>query len=133
MKISELAKRAKINPHTLRYYEKQGLFRPSLRTANNYRDYSEDDLLTALFIKRCKESGFSLDDTAKLLAIKDDKRQHICAEAKNITTHKIHQITEQIKQLQHMQSTLKDLAQYCCGGNESAEFCSIISGLEGQS
>lgn len=132
MKISELAKRAQINPHTLRYYEKQGLFRPSLRTANNYRDYSEDDLLTAQFIKRCKESGFSLDETSKLLAIKDDKRQHVCAEAKSITTSKIQKITEQIKQLQHMQSTLKNLAQYCCGGDESAEFCSIISGLEGQ-
>jgi MerR family Zn(II)-responsive transcriptional regulator of zntA len=132
MKISELAKRTQISSHTLRYYEKQGLFRPSLRTANNYRDYSEDDVLTAQFIKRCKESGFSLDDTAKLLAIKDDKRQHVCAEAKNITTSKIQQIAEQIKQLQQMQSTLKNLAQYCCGGDESAEFCSIISGLEGQ-
>jgi MerR family Zn(II)-responsive transcriptional regulator of zntA len=132
MKISELAKHAGISAHTLRYYEKEGLLRPSLRTANNYRDYSEEDLLAAKFIKRCKESGFSLDETAKLLAIKDDKRQHICAEAKNIPTHKIQQITQQIEQLQQMQSTLKNLAQYCCGGEESAEFCSIINGLEGQ-
>lgn len=130
MKISELAERAGINAHTLRYYEKKGLFSASLRTSSNYRNYSEDELLTAKFIKRCKASGFSLQETAKLIAIKDDKRQHICAEAKSITTNKIHAISQQITQLQQMLSTLHDLERYCCGGDESAEFCSIISSLE---
>jgi MerR family Zn(II)-responsive transcriptional regulator of zntA len=29
-----------------------------------------------------------------------------------------------------MQKTLQQLEQYCCGGQESAEFCSIIAALE---
>ncbi|MCF2947536.1 heavy metal-responsive transcriptional regulator [Paraglaciecola aquimarina] len=130
MKISELEKRTGINAHTLRYYEKSGLLKASMRSVNNYRIYSEDDLITALFIKRCKECGFSLAQTAALLAIKHDKSLHVCAEAKSITESKLQEISQQIEQLQQMEGTLTELQAYCCGGQESAEFCTIISTLE---
>jgi len=130
MKISDLAKHSGISSHTLRYYEKIGLFSASQRSESNYRIYSQDDLTTAKFIKRSKGCGFSLAETATLLAIKHDKSQHVCAEAKLITSTKIIAITEQITQLKQMQGTLQQLESYCCGGQESAEFCSIISTLE---
>ncbi|MFT5840400.1 MAG: MerR family Zn(II)-responsive transcriptional regulator of zntA [Flavobacteriales bacterium] len=130
MKISDLAKHSGISSHTLRYYEKIGLFSASQRSESNYRIYSQDDLTTAKFIKRSKECGFSLAETASLLAIKHDKSQHVCAEAKLITSTKINNITQQIGQLKQMQNTLQQLERYCCGGQESAEFCSIISTLE---
>lgn len=130
MKISDLAVRSGISAHTLRYYEKTGLFSASQRSENNYRIYSQDDLTTAKFIKRSKECGFSLAETAALLAIKHDKRQHVCAEAKFITSSKITEITQQIAQLKQMQKTLQQLEKFCCGGQENAEFCSIISTLE---
>ena len=130
MKISQLAKQCGLSAHTLRYYEKAGLFKASGRSSSNYRIYNQDDLHSAKFIKRCKESGFSLQETASLLRIKDDKSQHVCAEAKAITSEKVEKITEQITQLHNMLTTLKQLEQYCCGGEESAEFCSIITALE---
>ena len=99
MKISELATRSGISAHTLRYYEKLGLITPKHRSENNYRDYSQDDLATAQFIKRCKDSGFSLEDTASLLSIKDAKDEHVCAEAKAITLAKVVDIQTKITQL----------------------------------
>jgi MerR family Zn(II)-responsive transcriptional regulator of zntA len=133
MKISDLAQSSGISAHTLRYYDKTGLFSASKRSDSNYRIYSEDDLTTAKFIKRSKECGFSLAETAALLAIKHNKSQHVCAEAKHITATKITDITHQITKLKHMQKTLQQLERYCCGGQESAEFCSIISALEKES
>jgi MerR family Zn(II)-responsive transcriptional regulator of zntA len=130
MKISDLAAHSGISAHTLRYYEKTGLFNASQRSKNNYRVYSQDDLTTAKFIKRSKECGFSLAETAVLLAIRHDKNQHVCAEAKLITSTKIIDISQQITQLKQMQKTLQQLERYCCGGQESAEFCSIIANLE---
>ena len=130
MKINELAKQSGISAHTLRYYEKLGLLMPAHRSESNYRIYSKDDLTTAKFIKRSKECGFSLAETASLLAIKNDKTQHVCAEAKEITKIKIVELAEQIEKLTRMQSTLQELQAFCCGGQESAEFCSIISTLE---
>jgi MerR family Zn(II)-responsive transcriptional regulator of zntA len=96
MKIGDLAERSGISAHTLRYYEKTGLFSASQRSESNYRIYSQDDLTTA----------------------------------KLITSTKITDITQQITQLKQMQKTLQQLERYCCGGQESAEFCSIIAALE---
>jgi MerR family Zn(II)-responsive transcriptional regulator of zntA len=130
MKISVLEKQSGISAHTLRYYEKAGLLQASRSSVNNYRDYSQDDLVTAKFIKRSKECGFSLAEIGTLLTIKNDKSQHVCAEAKRITSSKLAHIKQQITQLQQMQKTLTQLEKYCCGGQESAEFCSIINTLE---
>ncbi len=85
MKISELAKQTGISAHTLRYYEKIELLARSDRNESNYRVYNGDDVITAQFIKRSKECGFSLAETASLLAINNDKSAHVCAEAKQIT------------------------------------------------
>ncbi|MBJ7537660.1 Zn(2+)-responsive transcriptional regulator [Marinomonas transparens] len=130
MKIGDLEKQSGISAHTLRYYEKSGLLKPSKRGDNNYRHYSNEDLITAKFIKRSKACGFSLAETSSLLAIKTDKSQHVCAEAKAITHNKLQEIEEQIQRLEQMKETLSKLHHYCCGGQESAEFCSIISALE---
>ncbi|WP_293752195.1 Zn(2+)-responsive transcriptional regulator [uncultured Paraglaciecola sp.] len=130
MRISDLAERSGISAHTLRYYEKTGLLSASKCSDSNYRIYSQDDLTSAKFIKRSKECGFTLAETATLLAIRHDKSQHVCAEAKLITSAKITDISQQIAQLKQMQQTLQQLEHYCCGGQESAEFCSIISTLE---
>jgi MerR family Zn(II)-responsive transcriptional regulator of zntA len=125
-----LEKLSGISAHTLRYYEKEGLLKPSKRGENNYRHYSQDDLITAKFIKRSKACGFSLSETSSLLAIKNDKSHHVCAEAKQITGVKVKEIEEQIQRLKQMQATLIQLERYCCGGEESAEFCTIIDALE---
>lgn len=130
MKIGALAKASGISTYTLRYYEKVGLLKASGRTESNYRFYTQDDLTTLLFIKRCKESGFSLEDISALIEIREDKSQHVCAEAKHITQNKIVELNQQIKHLNEMVDTLSRLQKYCCGGQESAEFCSIISNLE---
>ncbi len=130
MKIGQLAKYSGLSVHTLRYYEKCGLLSPQSRGENNYRSYDEDALHSARFIKRCKANGFSLEETAALLKIKDAKSEHVCAEAKTIALDKVAQIQEKIEELQKMQNTIKELASFCCGGSESAEFCSIISALE---
>jgi MerR family Zn(II)-responsive transcriptional regulator of zntA len=130
MKISQLAKLSGMSAHTLRYYEKSGLITSIKRSGNNYREYSEDDVATALFIKRCKSSGFSLSDTAKLIVIKDAKDAHTCSEAKVIAQEKIVEISRQIEQLAALKLVLHELSDTCCGGNESAKFCAIITKLE---
>lgn len=130
MKIGELAKRSGLTAHTLRFYEKKQLLVPQKSTTNQYREYSVDDLATAKFIKRCKASGFSLEDTAALLQIKEAKDEHTCAEAKAITVAKQAALEAKITELQQMVTTLEELATRCCGGAESAEFCSIIADLE---
>lgn len=61
MLISKFSKAACISPYTLRYYEKKGLIRVNRDSAGR-RDYSEDDIEWARFIKRLKDTGMLLRD-----------------------------------------------------------------------
>jgi len=130
MKIGELAKKSGLSAHTLRFYEKQGLIKVSDRSESNYRIYNNTDLGTAKFIKRSRNMGFSLDEVDVFLSIRADKPAHICAEAKEITELKISEVEQKIMNLQQMLVALHKLSDACCGGNESAELCSIIDALE---
>ena len=130
MKIGELAKQSGLSAHTLRFYEKQGLIQASARSESNYRVYSQGDLATAKFIKRSREMGFSLEEVEVFLSIRADKPANVCREAKDIAQLKIVDVQQKIEDLQGVLVALHKLSDACCGGNESAEFCSIIEALE---
>jgi len=132
MKIGELAKQSGLSAHTLRFYEKQGLISPSTRSESNYRIYSQNDLSTAKFIKRSRDMGFSLEEVEVFLSIRADKPAHICADAKDIAQQKIVDVEQKIKEMQQVLVALHKLSDACCGGSESAEFCSIIEALDDQ-
>jgi MerR family Zn(II)-responsive transcriptional regulator of zntA len=131
MKIGELAKRSGLSVHTLRYYEKSGLFKASGRSSGNYRIYSEDDLATAQFIRRARYIGFSLEEVAEFLSIRADRPGHRCADAKALADQKIADVEAKIAELQQVLTALHRLSDACCGGAESAEHCTIIKALDG--
>lgn len=60
MNIQEFSRLSGISAHTLRYYEKIGIFHPVNRNASGHRDYCDKDILWAEFIKRLKETGMVL-------------------------------------------------------------------------
>lgn len=130
MKIGELAKKSGLTTHTLRYYEKSGLLKASGRSQSNYRIYTANDLDTARFIKRARTIGFSMDEVATFLSIRSDLPAHVCADAKLLAEQKIKDVEQQISELQNVVQALHRLSDACCGGNESAEYCTIIEALE---
>jgi len=130
MKIGELSKLSGLSAHTLRFYEKQGLIQASTRSESNYRIYSSSDLATAKFIKRSREMGFSLEEVEVFLSIRADKPAHVCRDAKDIAQQKIKDVQVKIEEMQQVLVALHKLSDACCGGSESAEFCTIIEALE---
>jgi len=65
--IGQLARRAGVATSTLRYYEQQGLLRPTSRSAAGYRLYAPEAEQTLLFVQRAQRLGFSLQDIRTLL------------------------------------------------------------------
>jgi MerR family Zn(II)-responsive transcriptional regulator of zntA len=128
--ISSLAKLTGLSVHTLRYYEKEGLLTASFRTASGYRKYSEDDLQQAMFIAQGKQVGFSLEDIRSLIEIRLDKDHHTCEEVTEITRLKLQQVNNKISELTSIQQGLEKMLAICCGGDEAATECSILSLLE---
>ncbi len=71
MTIKEIEERSGLPRANIRYYESEGLLRPT-RAANGYRDYSEEDLTTLLKVKLLREVGCSLEEVASLQAGEED-------------------------------------------------------------
>jgi MerR family Zn(II)-responsive transcriptional regulator of zntA len=67
--IGRLAQRAKVNPDSIRFYERQGLLSAATKTDSGYRLYTDDAVRRILFIKRAQRCGFSLADIRELLHV----------------------------------------------------------------
>ncbi|WP_067470918.1 MerR family transcriptional regulator [Nocardia amamiensis] len=66
MRIGVLQRRTGVSQRLLRYYEEQGLLRPS-RQASGYREYRESDVATVLHIRNLLAAGLSTTTIADLL------------------------------------------------------------------
>jgi len=66
--IGELSKICGISAKTLRFYDTKGLLIPSERdNNNNYRYYSEEQVLEALMIREMKRRGFTVTELSSFL------------------------------------------------------------------
>jgi DNA-binding transcriptional MerR regulator len=66
--VTAAAKLVGLSPHTLRYYEQEGLVRPG-RNAAGYREYSAADLRRLVFLTRMRMSGMSMRDLKRYIAL----------------------------------------------------------------
>jgi DNA-binding transcriptional MerR regulator len=62
MQVHELATRAVVAPHVVRYYARLGLLRPTRDPRNKYKQFSQADLLRLTFIGKAKRLGFTLGE-----------------------------------------------------------------------
>ncbi len=80
------------------------------------------------FIRRARDLGFSVDETATLLGLWQDKSR-ASAEVRDIAVSHIGALQSKIAALQSMVKTLNHLV-HCCGGNERPD-CPILDDLAG--
>ena len=99
--VKEFSTLAKMSVRTLHHYDEIGLLRPSLRSANDYRLYSEKDLLKLERIVALKYFGFDLKQIIGLIGKDEDIMQHLKAQQTCLA--------EQIKQLHHANETINEL------------------------
>ncbi len=125
---SEAAKRAGVNPETLRYYERRGLISDPRGRSGGYRRYSPGTVSRIRFIKRAQELGFSLDEILDLLAL-DDTPGSGCASVKGRAEAKIEEIEVKVRDLKRIRKALKGLVDQCPGRGR-AEECPILNALK---
>lgn len=77
----ELSNVTQVSVRTLHHYDKIGLLKPSLRQSNNYRLYSEKDLLQLQQIIALKFFGFELSQIKALLTGKVGALEHFSVQA----------------------------------------------------
>lgn len=129
MNIGQAAEQSGVSAKMIRYYEQIGLITPPDRTDSNYRVYGTDDVHVLRFIRRARTLGFSVEETAALLALWQDKTR-ASAEVKDIAQSHIQALETKIDELQGMVKTLKHLV-HCCQGDNRPD-CPILDDLAGE-
>lgn len=130
MLIGELSEKTGLSRDTIRFYEKEGLIKVgrTQRRENNYKEYDENILQRLNFIKRIKNFGFTLHETADLLSLVAINAA-TCDEIRNRTTKKIAIIDNKIADLLHLRQQLINNVQTCrdsCQTTTDVENCPII-------
>jgi len=128
MNIGQASNASGVSAKMIRYYESIGLIRPADRTGSNYRVYGSDEVHVLRFVKRARTLGFSVEETAALLGLWQDKSR-ASAEVKDIATSHIVALKAKMAELQGMIGTLSHLV-HCCSGDDRPD-CPILDDLAG--
>ncbi|BCJ95079.1 hypothetical protein acsn021_26480 [Anaerocolumna cellulosilytica] len=75
-KSGEFAKKANVSIRTIRYYDKQGLLKPSYVNKSGYRFYSDLDFAKLQKIVSLKSLGFSLEEIMELV-VRDNEHNYL--------------------------------------------------------
>ncbi|MGI9286800.1 MAG: MerR family transcriptional regulator [Pseudomonadales bacterium] len=101
--IGQLAKEFGLSRSTLLYYDRRGLLRPSVRSAANYRGYSDADHRRLRKIITYRNTGLSLAEIQELLSGECDNRRTRVLESQ------LDRLNKDIAQLRTQQQTIIDM------------------------
>jgi DNA-binding transcriptional MerR regulator len=107
----ELADLAGVSRDTLRHYERKGVLPRPLRGQNRYRKYPPEALQRVQLVRRALSVGFTLDELAKVLRVRDAGGAP-CDEVRKLAAQKLLNVQDQLRELtalrDDLQETLKD-------------------------
>jgi MerR family copper efflux transcriptional regulator len=126
--IGKVARRVGIRPSAIRYYERQGMFQPTVRGANGYRTYSDEAVKLLLFVKRAQSLGVTLREIKPLLNLASQGRQP-CGHVKQLARNHLQEIDQKIRELQALRKELRTLLQRRVTRAHTDEVCPIIDRL----
>ncbi len=126
--IGVLSERSGVNIETIRYYERIGIMPRVPRNTGNQRVYEPDHLKRLVFVRRCRELGFTLDEVRGLLRFVDSG-DYTCADVKALAEEHLAVLGQKIADLRKMATVLKGMAAQCEGGQ--VPDCPIVDALSG--
>ncbi|MFQ5564268.1 MAG: helix-turn-helix domain-containing protein [Parvularculaceae bacterium] len=124
--IGAVSERTGLKVETIRYYENAGVIPSPARGDNRYRVYKREDVARLLFVKRCRELGFSLDHVASLLELANAENR-TCGQVSAIAEGRLKEVRAKIADLKRMETVLEDFVASC--PRDSGSDCPIITAL----
>jgi DNA-binding transcriptional MerR regulator len=129
LRIGEVAQRAGVTPRTIRYYEEIGLLPKARRRAGGHRIYGRPDLQRLIFIRRCRDFGFPIEQVRGLVALAGSEEN--CVAARDLAQEHLAAVRAKLKELRALEDSLRsyvgDCDSRCVGGPSSA--CVILADL----
>jgi DNA-binding transcriptional MerR regulator len=102
----ELAALAGISRDTLLNYERKGVLPHPRRGDNGYRRYPSEALERVRLVRRALSVGFTLDELAKVLKVRDAGGAP-CEEVRKLAAQKLLNVQDQLRELTQLQADLQ--------------------------
>lgn len=108
LRSGDLARLAGVSTDTLRHYERKGLLERPGRSANGYREYLASDLDRVRLVRAALGIGFTLDELARLLKVRDQGGAP-CREVRALAGTKLTEVETRLGELAALRDQLRRL------------------------
>ena len=127
LKIGQIAGQVGVAASALRFYEREGLIRPTTRSQAGYRLYETAVAEQIRFIRAGQAIGFSLEDIKTLLVLDEDTS---CRQVQSMLERRLNEVETKLANLQKVKSTLAGALGRCRSSNRG---CAVVEDLKGKS
>jgi|JI8StandDraft_1071087.scaffolds.fasta_scaffold67038_1 DNA-binding transcriptional MerR regulator len=130
LSIGLVARRTGATVPTVRYYEEIGLLPAASRTASGQRSYDEATVRRLVFIRRCRDFGFSIEQVRELVGLVDQPDRP-CVEVRDIAASHLQQVRRKLDELKALETSLSAIVCGCnvaCAGGAAVD-CTILEDL----
>lgn len=130
MRIGELARRSGFSIHTLRWYDRIGLLRPSRRNpVSRFREYQEEALDLLTLVKSAKLARLSIPQIRKIISAA--RTGSACKTVIPLLDEKVAEIDRAIRALQELRARLvRALKKGFPRREAEGSSCPILEGLK---
>lgn len=108
MRIGELAKATGTTAKTLRFYEDAGLLIPAGRTANGYREFSDDAVDRLDFVRRGRAAGLTLAEIREVIELREGGVAP-CRHVRDLLDSRLADLDRQIADLRALRESVTQL------------------------
>lgn len=127
LSIGVLATHTHCTVPTIRYYEQIGLLPRPIRASNGHRYYHAHDLKRLIFIKRCRDFGFPIEQVRALLGLFEDGDRG-CSEVRDLAQRRLDEVRIRLDEMRELEASLAAFTLSCdqaCSGGQTRD-CVII-------
>ena len=132
MQVHELAARAAVAPHIVRYYARIGLLRPARDNRNKYMHFNETDLQRLAFILKAKRLGFTLGEVGLVLEM-SRKGKTPCPLVREVVRRRVADNAADLAELtalqERMESALRKWRRMPDGVPDGLAICRLIDAV----
>ena len=112
MQIGHIAKKTGLSVDAIRFYERNKLLAPPMRSQGGFRLYSSDDLAELHFICSLQTLGFSLNEIREFVSLRTNDLR-ACSAVRNMLDHKLRDIHAKRIALAKLEDELKAALTKC--------------------
>lgn len=133
MIVSDVAKKANVAPHVVRYYARIGLLAPGRNPANGYKIFDWRDVTRVRFIRAAQRMGLSLGEIRGLLADEGRGAAFCCVRMQAVLRQRLDETRRRIAELTTLAARIEQALPRWkgatgCGAGDARVVCPLIEG-----